>query len=249
MGDHMATVLGFAYLKHDDFAYVLFEVALVLVVARAFGWVFERLRQPPVIGEVVGGLLLGPSILGGVSADLFPLDTRPFLKVLATLGVVVFMFLVGLELDLDHLRGRIPVAGGVALAGTVIPFLMGMGLAVFIYPHHDEGVESMPFYLFVGAAMSITAFPVLVRILKERGLLEQPLGVVAVGCAALDDVLTWATLALVVALISSSSALELPYVVGLSVLFTTLMFTVVKPNLQRFADHEADAVTISMVVI
>jgi Kef-type K+ transport system membrane component KefB len=240
-GDVGGAQAAFVFLRHDDFTLVLLGVAVVLVVAWIGGRIFERLGQPPVIGEVVAGIALGPSLLGPLSSALFPLGVRPHLKVLSTIGVVVFMFLVGLELNLLHLgKGRHRIAGGVAISGTLIPFLLGLGLAVVLYPSAD-GVEFLPFSMFIGAAMSITAFPVLARILIERKLYDKPLGVVTMACAAGDDVLTWATLAFVIAVITSAGSLDLPYICLMALTFTILMVRVVRPRLRALADRRLDA--------
>jgi Kef-type K+ transport system membrane component KefB len=242
-------VSGFALLRHDDFTFTLLGVGVVLITATLAGKLFQRIGQPPVIGEVVAGICLGPSVLGGASAALFPLENRPLLKMLSTVGLVVFMFLIGLDLDLEELgHGRHRVAAGVAVAGTVIPFGLGVLLAIGLHPSHHL-VGFWPFALFLGAAMSITAFPVLARILIERDLYSTPLGVVSMACAAGDDVLTWATLALVVAIVSASGAWQLPYIVATSLVFAVVMIRVVRPWLRRFADRELTATGLTMVVV
>jgi Kef-type K+ transport system membrane component KefB len=239
---------AFVFLRHDHVTLTLLGVAVVLVAARLAGRFFERIGEPPVIGEVIAGLALGPSVLGGYSTALFPLEARPLLTMLATLGLVTFMFLIGLEMNLHHLRGRHRIAGGVALSGTVVPFAFGVLLASALYRSHTTG-RFLPFALFLGAAMSITAFPVLVRILRERGLHDKPLGVVATACAAGDDVLTWATLALVVAIVSSSGIWDLPYILGLSIAFAGFLICVVRPRLARYADRAVDNSALSTVVV
>lgn len=167
-----------------------------------------------VVGEVIGGIalgpsVLGPSVLGHFSESLFPPGARPGLHLLSTVGLVVFMFLMGSEFDLNHFRrdGR-RVAAGVAVWGSVVPFALGALLAMVVYQAHDS-VDLLPFALFMGAAMSVTALPVLARILQDRGMNGTPLGVVALACAVVDDVLTWVTLALVTAIVGTSSALAL----------------------------------------
>lgn len=236
------------YLRHDRYALALLGVAIVLVVARAVGSVFGRFRQPPVIGEVLAGIALGPSLLGDVSRALFPGEVLPLLRVLATVGLVAFMFFVGLELDLRLFgdeRRRVAVA--VAVFGTVVPFAFGMVLALALHPTHDQS-ELWPFMLFMGAAMSITAFPVLARILIERDLFDTPLGGLTMAAAAGDDVLTWATLSVVVAIVTSSGAEELPYVCGTAVVFAAVMVKVVRPRLATFADRSFDTGALMLTV-
>ena len=240
--------VGFVYLRHDDMALTLAGVAVVIVVARLAGALFKRIGQPPVIGEVIAGIALGPSVLDGWSDGLFPLETRPLLRILASLGLAVFMFLVGLEMDLGLFRGRERrISMAVSVVGTVVPFVMGVVLAVVLHPHHDVS-DFGPFALFIGAAMSTTAFPVLARILQERKLYDKPLGVLAMASAAGDDVLTWATLAVVVAIVAASGAWTLPYICALSLLFAVLMIVVVRPGLARYRDRALGPSELALVV-
>lgn len=222
---------------------------MVIVVARAVGAVFRRIHQPAVIGEVVAGIALGPSLLGSWSNGLFPLETRPLLRILASLGLAVFMFLVGLEMDLGHLTGgqRRRISGGVAVLGTAVPFGLGMVLAGALHPTHGQG-DFLPFALFIGAAMSTTAFPVLARILQERRLYDTPLGVLTMASAAGDDVLTWATLAVVVAIVAASGAWTLPYILVSSVAFAVVMIVAVRPALARHRDRTMGTGELTLVV-
>jgi Kef-type K+ transport system membrane component KefB len=224
-------------------------VAVVIVVARAVGALFQRFHQPPVIGEVVAGIALGPSLLGSWSNGLFPLETRPLLRILASLGLAVFMFLVGLEMDLTHLGGnqRRRISGAVAVLGTAVPFGMGMALAAALHPDHGVG-DFLPFALFIGASMSTTAFPVLARILQERKLYDTPLGVLTMASAAGDDVLTWATLAVVVAIVAATGAWTLPYILALSIGFGVLMVVAVRPALARHRDRSMGTGELTLVV-
>ncbi len=243
-------MLAVHFLKHDNVTMTLLGIALIILGARLAGKLFERLGQPPVVGEVVAGLLLGPTILGSRSEALFPIEARPMLKIVSTIGLVVFMFVIGLELDTDHLgRDRRRVAGAVALTGTVIPFALGMLAALALYGRYQNGTDLLPFALFLGAAMSITAFPVLARILVERDLFAKPLGVLTMACAAGDDVLTWATLALVVAIVSSAGAWDLPYICVTAIAFGVVMVTVVRPVLRRYADRRLDATVMSTTMV
>ena len=244
----MVFVPAFVYLRDDPFTLTLLGVAAVLLVARIIGRLFERLHQPRVIGEVLAGLVLGPSVLGHYSTVLFPLGNRPMLKMISTLSLVVFMFLIGLELELDHVgrQGR-RIATGVAVSGTAIPFGLGVLLALGLpRPAHTHFVA---FALFIGAAMSITAFPVLARILIERDLYDRPLGALTMAAAAGDDLLTWLTLAVVVGIMSSSGWWDLPYISSLGCLFVVGMLKVVRPRLIRYQHRNLEAAGLTLVIL
>ena len=244
----MGRAVGFVFLRHDRFALTLLGVAVVIVVARLAGAAFRRMGQPPVIGEVVAGIALGPSVLGGWSNGLFPVETRPLLKIVATLGLVVFMFLVGLEMDLRLLGGRRRrVSTAVAVVGTAVPFGLGVLLASVLHPSHAVS-DFVPFALFIGAAMSTTAFPVLARILQERRLYDTPLGAVTMASAAGDDVLTWAILAVVVAIVAATGAWTLPYICALALLFALVMLLLVRPALARYRDRPLSSGDLGLVV-
>ncbi len=194
----------------SPFATLLLQVAVVLAVAHATGSLFRRLRQPRVMGEMAGGILLGPSLLGWLAprlqAALFPPDSLDRFDALSGLGLILFMFLVGTQVDLGHLRGR--AARSVVLishSGIVVPFALGALLAFLLYPALSlPEVRRLHFTLFMGTAMSITAFPVLARMLTEEGLVRTRLGAIALACAAVDDVTAWCLLAAVVMLVRSS---------------------------------------------
>src|SRR5438552_11810658 len=179
------------------------DILVILVVSRLLGVALRAIGQPQVMGEVIGGILLGPSLLGwaapGVSAGLFPPAVLPYLRVLSEYGIVFFMFLVGLELDPALMRGRGRAAVVTSHSSILTPFALGIGLAAWLYAEHaPHGVRFLPFALFMGASMSITAFPVLARILIERDLLKTKVGAVTIVCAAVDDVTAWCLLAFVV---------------------------------------------------
>jgi len=183
--------------------HVLVALSAVVITGRLLGKLLVAIHQPPVIGEVLAGILLGPSLLGrvapAVEGHLFPELVKPALTIVAQLGVVLYMFLVGLEFDGALLRQRPMPLIVTALASIAAPFLLGGALALGLYgPLAPAGISQRVFALFVGAAMSITAFPVLARILTDRGLTRTPLGVAALTCAALDDLLAWILLAIVV---------------------------------------------------
>jgi Kef-type K+ transport system membrane component KefB len=182
---------------------VLVALIVVLVVARALGAIFRMLNQPQVMGEVVAGILLGPSFFGwlapGLASQVLSASVAPYLAVISQVGVVLYMFLVGLELDTDLLRQRTQSSIAISHASIVAPFLLGGALALWLYPRYATGnVPFTAFALFLGVAMSVTAFPVLARILTDRGMQKSPMGVLALACAAVDDVTAWCLLAFVV---------------------------------------------------
>jgi Kef-type K+ transport system membrane component KefB len=179
---------------------VLVALAAVIITGQLLAKCFAYLHQPPVIGEVVAGILLGPSLLGPeLSGWLLPPAVAPFLGLIAQLGVILYMFLVGLELNTEWLTHRVHATVATSHASILVPFLLGTLLALALYPRlSNHSVPFTSFALFMGVAMSITAFPVLARILTDRGLTRTELGVVALGCAAIDDVTAWCLLAFVV---------------------------------------------------
>jgi Kef-type K+ transport system membrane component KefB len=197
-----------------SFKLLIAQIGVILIAARIMGWLFRKLHQPRVIGEMVAGILLGPSLLGwvapGVSAALFPPDSLGHLSSLSQVGLLLFMFLVGLELDLKKLRALGPSAVITSQVSIILPFILGFLLAFYLYPRFSgPSVNFIGFALFISIAMSITAFPVLARILTERNLLGTRVGSVAITCAAVDDVTAWLILAGIIVIIRSSSS-ELP---------------------------------------
>lgn len=215
-----------------DITTILVALALILVLARAAGWVFVRIGLPAVVGEICAGILLGPSLLGPeVSEFLFPVDTRPYLTLLAQIGLILFMFVVGLELDVALIRGRGKVAVSVSLASIILPFSLGIGLASFLEDQNERG-DFWPFALFIGAAMSVTAFPILARILTDRNMHRTETGGLALACAATDDVLAWTLLAVVIG-IAGGGGDHASWVVVLAIPFALFALLVVRPQLNR----------------
>jgi K+:H+ antiporter len=191
---------------------LLIQVSVILVMARLVGWLFRKIHQPHVVGEMFAGILLGPSFLGWVSPTistaLFPPGSLGFLNSLSQIGLLFFMFLVGLELKPQHLRGRGHAAVLTSHVSIILPFLLGTLAALYLYPRlSDDRVKFIHFALFLGTAMSITAFPVLARILTERKLLRSQIGAVAMACAAVDDVTAWCLLAGVILLVRASDTI------------------------------------------
>ncbi|MFN2496566.1 MAG: cation:proton antiporter [Pseudonocardiaceae bacterium] len=220
-------------------ALIFLDIAVVIVAARLMGAAFRRIGQPAVLGEIVAGVLLGPSLLGAFPGDpdlaLFPMDARPYLIVIAQLGLVLFMFVVGLEVDLSLVRGRERVALAVSLSSVLLPFGLGLALTTVLYSRHavvdGRQIEYSALALFLGVAMSITAFPVLARILSERGMHRTPVGVLSLACAAVDDVIAWSLLVVVVAVSVGGSLGGVGVLLLATTAFAALLFLVVRPLL------------------
>jgi Kef-type K+ transport system membrane component KefB len=216
---------------------VLLALVVVILTARAVGALFGWLRQPPVIGEVIAGILLGPSLFGRVapeaSAYVFRPEILPALGVLAQIGVILFIFLVGLELDTDLIRERSPTAATISVASMTTAFALGAILALWLYPRLSSGdVPFGLFALFLGLAMSVTAFPVLVRILTDRGIQKTEVGALAISCASVDDVAAWCLLAFVSS-VSGARFAGAWATVGLTVGYVVLMIAVARPLVRR----------------
>jgi Kef-type K+ transport system membrane component KefB len=217
--------------------HVLLALIVVIVMARALGTLYRAVHQPPVIGEIIAGILLGPSVLGrvapGVASYVLPASVAPFLNVIAQIGVILYMFLVGLELDPKLLRNRGHATVAISHASILAPFLMGAGLALVLFPTLSPGNTSFTsFSLFIAVSMSITAFPVLARILTDRGIHRTRMGAIALTCAAVDDVTAWCLLALVVSVVEAHTVGALSTVV-MALAFIVAMVVVVRPAMVR----------------
>lgn len=214
--------------------------ATVIVLARAAGSLFARWGQPRVIGEIVAGIMLGPSLVGTVLPDateiFFPTEVVQVIGILAQFGLIFFMFLVGLELDLGKLSGSGRVALMVSHVSIVAPFVLGVLASLVLFPLIGDG-DFASFALFMGAAMSITAFPVLARILSDTGLSRTPLGTLAIACAAVDDVTAWCVLSIVVAIAHATGAADVVTTIGLTLVYVALMLTVVRRALVAWLER------------
>lgn len=217
---------------------LLLQVIVILATARAVGTLFLKAGQPAVIGEMMAGIILGPSLLGtlspGAQAFLFPTSSLDFLKLLSQIGVILFMFVVGIDLNVRHLRQKAHAAVLISHASIVVPFFLGVTFSLLIYPSMaPPRISFSAFALFIGVAMSITAFPVLARIVEERGLSGTYLGSTAIACAAVDDVTAWCILAVVVALVKTDGLSGSLMTVSLSLLFVGAMLFLLKPQAER----------------
>ena len=217
---------------------LLTQIIVILIFAGLFRRLFRWMKQPPVMGEMIAGIVLGPSVLGLVFPEamsfLFPPASLETLRLLSQIGVVLFMFVVGMELNIRHLRERGTTAVMISHASIIVPFLLGAGLSIFLYRDlAAPGTSFHAFALFIGVAMSITAFPVLARILEDRKLTQTHLGAIAITCAAVDDVTAWCILALVIALVKATGVEISALTILLTLSFAGAMFFLVRPQLAR----------------
>ncbi len=221
----------------ETFGRLMVAIAVVLLVARLVGAAFRRIGQPQVMGEVLAGILLGPTLLGAIVPEakdyLFPTDIVPLISAAASIGLAFYMFLVGLELDPAILRGRIAQAAVVSNASVVLPMMLGIAVAVPLFLVIGPDSDFLPFALFMGVAMSITAFPVLARILIERRMLKRPVGAMSLAAAAVDDVTAWCLLALATATAGGEGFGKVGLVIGLAIVFCLAMAFFARPLLGR----------------
>ena len=221
---------------------VLLEVLIVIALSRLVGLAFRSIKQPQVIGEIVAGIMLGPSLFGLVAPDLatalFPAEAVPFLNVLSEVGLIFFMFLIGLELNPKYLKSNLDIAILTSHVSILVPFSLGSLLALLLYPIvSNNSVSFTAFALFLGAAMSITAFPVLARIITEHNLQNTKLGTLALTCAAVDDVTAWCLLAVAIAVTRTNSMIGALPTIFASLIYIGFMMTIVRGLLQRISQH------------
>jgi Kef-type K+ transport system membrane component KefB/nucleotide-binding universal stress UspA family protein len=234
---------------------VLVEVLIVIGLSRIVGLGFKAIKQPLVIGEIFAGIMLGPSLFGliapGLSHSLFPPETMPFLNVLSQIGLIFFMFLIGLELNPKYLRGNLKTAILISNFSVIVPFASAFVLSLLLYPLVANGnVKFIPFALFLGAAMSITAFPVLARIITENNLQRTRLGTLALTCAAVDDVTAWCLLAVAIAVARNGSIDGQAFLTIIeSLVYIGLMFTIGRWFLKRLSRHHRRAGRLSQLLL
>jgi Kef-type K+ transport system membrane component KefB len=234
-----------ANIKHP-LSLLLLQILIILAVSRICSILFTKLGQQSVIGEIFAGIFLGPSILGALfpqaSEFVFPKSSLPNLQYLSQMGLAFFMFIIGMELDAGKLKNRAHDAVVISHTSIIVPFLLGMSLAYFIYGEFaPAGVTFLSFSLFMGIAMSITAFPVLARILRDRNLTKTTVGALAITCAAADDVTAWCILAVVIAIAKAGGAFSAVLTITLALAFVAIMIAVVKPLLARLFAKSIDS--------
>jgi Kef-type K+ transport system membrane component KefB len=221
----------------------LAQLIIIILATRTAGWLFRKISLPSVVGEITAGILLGPSLFGWLwphgFAFIFTPASLDVLRLFSQIGVTVFMFIVGMELETGPLREKVRAAFLVSQTGIIVPFVFGMTAALFLYPSYaGPGISFTSFALFLGTGLSITAFPVLVRILEERGIAKTPLGVAAINCAAVGDASAWAILAMVVSFVRADGMKATLLNFALLGLFVAVMLVVVRRWLPRWLGED-----------
>lgn len=224
---------------HHPLAVLLSQIVVIVGAAKLFGFLCKKIGQPSVVGEMIAGILLGPTLFGmyfpDLSHTLFPPASLVNLHLLSQIGLVFYMFIVGLELDLKVLKNSTNQAVIISHASIIVPFTLGVALSYFLYGRFAaEGVNFLSFALFMGVAMSITAFPVLARIVQERGIYKTRLGAMVITCAAVDDLTAWCILAAVIAIAKAGSMISAVYILGMAIIYVVVMLRVIRPFLQRW---------------
>lgn len=233
---------------------LLLQIVSIIIVSRLFAYIFNKIGQPTVIGEIVAGIVLGPSLLGlffpELSGFLFAKESLPNLQFLSQVGLILFMYVIGMELDLKVLRNQAHDAVVISHASIVIPYFLGMGLAYYMYQEFaPANISFLSFALFMGIAMSITAFPVLARIIQERDLTKTKLGSIAITCAAADDVTAWCILAAVIAIVKAGTFVSALFTIGAALLYVLVMLFVIQPFLKKVGNIYSNRETISKMIV
>ncbi|MGP8216670.1 MAG: cation:proton antiporter [Bacteroidia bacterium] len=242
-------------LKHP-LSLLLLQIIVIIAASRIFGFLLSKLGQQTVIGEIIAGIVLGPSVLKFFFPHffqfLFPADSLNTLLFLSQIGLAFFMFIIGMDLDIDVIASKAGDALTVSIASIVAPFLLGVCLAYYLYPSFSpNGVGFLAFSLFIGISVSITAFPVLARILQERGMTKTPIGSMAIMCAATNDLMAWCILAAVIAIAKAGNITSALFTIVLAIIFVVGMLYVIRPFLEKLSanqlkKHEPDKVVISI---
>ncbi|MDR1937895.1 MAG: cation:proton antiporter, partial [Tannerellaceae bacterium] len=240
----------------SSIAILLLQIIAILLTCRFFGWLFKKIGQPTVIGEILAGIVLGPSILGhlapGISDFLFREESLANINILSQFGLILFMFAIGMELDLGEVRKKLKETILISHTSTIVPFFFGMLTAYFVYDRYaDQSTPFLSFALFIGISMSITAFPVLARIIQERGLTKSHLGTLTLASAANGDITAWCLLAVVIAIAQAGSMLSAVYSILFSGVYLLLMFFVIQPFLRMIGHiyHNKEVIDKGMVAL
>jgi Kef-type K+ transport system membrane component KefB len=245
---------SFYHNLHHPLAILIIQVIAIIFVSRIFGYIFNKIGQPTVIGEIIAGIVLGPSLVGlffpEASGFLFPKESLPNLQFLSQVGLILFMFVIGMELDVKILRHQAHDAVVISHASIIIPYFFGMGLAYYLYADYaPDNISFLAFALFMGIAMSITAFPVLARVIQERDLTKTKLGSIAITCAAADDVTAWCILAAVIAIVKAGTFVSALYTIGLAIAYVLVMIFAVYPLLKKIGNVYSERETISKSIV
>lgn len=242
-GEVAATSLGEAFGIFTDivtghigstFGLLLLQVIVILIFARLVGWIFTKMGQPSVIGEILAGIILGPSVLGWLWPEgfqfLFPTDSLHNISLLSQFGLILFMFVIGMELNIEEIRKQLRKSFIIAHSGIIIPFVLGAVTALFLYKEYGgTGATALTFSLFVGISLSVTAFPVLARIIQEQGKMQSHIGVISMASAANGDITAWCILAVIMAIAQAGSALSALFTVFFATIYMLVMFALVRP--------------------
>jgi len=235
-------------------ALLLLQIITIILFARILGFFCKKIGQPSVIGEIIAGILLGPSFAGmylpQFSAFLFPAQSLGNLQFLSQIGLILFMFVIGMELDLKVLRNKARDAVIISHASIIFPFALGVFLAYFIYTQFaPNNIKFLSFSLFIGISMSVTAFPVLARIVQERGLSKSRLGTIAITCAAADDITAWCLLAAVIAVVKAGTVLSAFYTILMAAAYVFIMLKIVQPFLKKLGEKYSNKESFSKPVV
>jgi len=238
----------------EPLAILLVQIIVIILVARLFGMFFKKIGHPSVIGEIIAGIVLGPSVLGAflpeMSVVLFPESSLGNLNFLSQIGLILFMFVIGMELDLGILKNKASDAVIISHASIIFPFTLGVMLAYFMYERFaTPQTNFLSFALFIGISMSITAFPVLARIVQERGISKTKLGTIAITCAAADDITAWCILAAVIAIVKAGSVVSAFFTILMAVGYVLVMLKVVQPVFKQLGEKYANKEALSKPVV
>jgi Kef-type K+ transport system membrane component KefB len=240
-------------LKHPLSTLIL-QIISIIFFGKLFGFLFKKIGQPTVIGEIVAGIVLGPSIIGMLfpefSAFVFPKESLKTLQFLSQIGLIMFMFIIGMELNIKVLKNKAKEAVVISHASIIFPYFLGVTLSYFMYEKFaPANISFTAFALFMGIAMSITAFPVLARIIQERGLTKTGLGAMAITCAAADDVTAWCILAAVIAIVKAGTITNALFTIGLASAYVVVMLYMIRPLLRKLGSVYASKENLNKTAI